>query len=71
MKNNKLRLVWITLNIFCYFIFIRFSFFVITHSKELDEFNQLSIWVIILLSLLFISIYGSYRIWTWMKEGKM
>ena len=71
MKNNKLRLGWIIPNVFCYLMFIGFSSFVLVNAKGLAEINSLSIWVFMLLLLLLVSLIGSYRIWTWIKEGKM
>lgn len=71
MKNNKLRVAWIIPNVFCYLMFIGFSSFVLINAKGLEEINRLSIWVVMLLLLLLVSIFGSYRIWTWIKEGKI
>ncbi|NSL53275.1 hypothetical protein [Calidifontibacillus erzurumensis] len=71
MKNNKLRLVWIIPNVFCYLMFIGFTSFVLVNAKELEEINRLSIWVFMMLLLLLVSLFGSYRIWRWIKEGKM
>ena len=70
MKNNKLRLGWIIPNVFCYLMFIGFSSFVLVNAKDLEEINSLSIWVFMMLLLLLVSLIGSYRIWTWIKEGK-
>lgn len=47
------------------------SAFVFKNSYELEEINSLSIWVILMLVLLIVSIFGSYRIWTWIKEGEI
>lgn len=71
MKNYKLRIIWIIPNIFLYLMFIGCSIFVLKFREGLLEINRLSIWVITLILLLFVAILGSYRIWTWIKEGKM
>jgi lysylphosphatidylglycerol synthetase-like protein (DUF2156 family) len=71
LKTNKLRIVRVIPNVFCYLIFIVFSAFVVTNWKGLEEINRLSIWVIVMLVLLAVSIFGSYRIWAWIKEGKL
>jgi drug/metabolite transporter superfamily protein YnfA len=71
VKNNKLRIVWVIPNVFCYLMFIVFSTFVVTNREGLEEINRLSIWVIVMLVLLAVSICGSYRIWAWIKKGKM
>ena len=71
MKNTKLRIAWIIPNVFCYLMFIGFSSFVLMNANGLAEINSLSIWVLRLLLLLFVTLIGSFRIWTWIKEGKM
>lgn len=50
---------------------IVFSTFVIRNVEGLKEINRLSIWIVALISLLLISIFGSFRIWNWIKEGKL
>ncbi|KAB2335591.1 hypothetical protein [Bacillus mesophilum] len=71
MNIYKLRIIYIIPNVFCYLMVIGFSIFVFSNAKGIEELSRLSIWVIILLLLFFVSIYGSYRIWSWIKEGKM
>src|SRR5690606_8507784 len=67
LNNTKLRVIWIIPNVFCYLMFVGFSTFVVLNAKGLEEINSLSIWVFMMLMLLFVSILGSYRIWTWIK----
>ncbi|MEW9053801.1 MAG: hypothetical protein AB2392_21760 [Neobacillus sp.] len=69
--KNKLRIIWIIPNVICYFMFIASSFFVFSNIKELEEVGRLTIWFITLLLLLFVSLLGSYRISSWIKEGKL
>ncbi|MFJ5770667.1 hypothetical protein [Psychrobacillus sp. NPDC093180] len=71
MKNTKLRMVWIFNNIFCYLMFIVFSIFVVINKEDLQLINRLSIWVIAMLLLLMLSMFGTYRICGWIKEGKL
>lgn len=71
VKNNKLRVIWIVPNLFCYIMFLGTLLFVLTHAEELRELNRLFIWVLTSFSLLLVSLFGSYRIWSWIKEGKM
>ncbi|GGA39628.1 hypothetical protein [Psychrobacillus lasiicapitis] len=71
MKNTKLRMVWILNNIFCYLMFIGFSIFVVINKEDLLLINRLSIWVIAMLLLLMLSMFGTYRIYGWIKEGKL
>ena len=69
--NKKLRLVWIIPNVFCYLMVIGLSIFVLSQAKELEEINRLSLFVFTLFALLFISLFGSYRIRMWIKAGKL
>nr|WP_229677415.1 hypothetical protein [Psychrobacillus lasiicapitis] len=71
LKNTKLRMVWILNNIFCYLMFIGFSIFVVINKEDLLLINRLSIWVIAMLLLLMLSMFGTYRIYGWIKEGKL
>lgn len=71
MKNTKLRVVWLIPNIFCYLMLIGFSTFVALNIDGLRSINQLEIWVFAMILLFLVSIYGSFRIWTWIKEGKI
>ncbi|WP_391122381.1 hypothetical protein [Psychrobacillus sp. L3] len=71
MKNTKLRIVWIIPNVFCYLILFGLSVWVVVNGKVLQEFNTLYIYVIFMFLQLLVSVLGSYRIWTWIKEGKM
>ncbi|MEH7225373.1 hypothetical protein V7112_16315 [Bacillus sp. JJ1566] len=71
MKNKKLRIAWIIPNVFCYLMLIGFSTYIYINSEVLDRGNLLGLWVFIMLVLFLVSLIGSYRIWTWMKEGKL
>jgi hypothetical protein len=44
---------------------------VVANGKGLQEINRLSIFVILMILLFLVSVFGSYRIWGWIKEGKM
>jgi ABC-type sugar transport system permease subunit len=71
LKNTKLRIVWIIPNVFCYLMLFGLSMWVVANSEELREINRLSIYVIFMILLFLVSAFGSYRIWRWIKEGKM
>ncbi|WP_066303511.1 hypothetical protein [Bacillus sp. FJAT-29814] len=71
LKNIKLRLIWIIPNVFCYLALFGFSAFVFVNADGLKEINRLSIWVIMMMILFLVSVFGSFRIWVWIKEGKM
>ncbi|MGF2616517.1 hypothetical protein FZC84_01845 [Rossellomorea vietnamensis] len=71
MKDRALRTAYIALNAFCYLMMIGVLIFVVLTAEALEEINRLSIWVIALLSLLFVSVLGSIQIVTWIKEGKL
>ncbi|MFD1030170.1 hypothetical protein [Metaplanococcus flavidus] len=71
MKNRKLRIAWIIPNIFFYLMFIGFSTFVVLNAEGLQEINLFGIWVFAMMILLLVAILGSFRIWSWIREGKM
>lgn len=71
LKNNKLRVAWIIPNVFCYLMLVGLSIFVAINAEGLAEVDRLSIWVLSMFMLLIVSVFGSYRIWTWIKQGKL
>ena len=71
MKNTKLLIIWIVPNVFCYLMLLGTSMWVGMNSTALQEINSLSTYVIFMLLLFFVSVLGSYRIFIWIKEGKM
>ncbi|EOS54619.1 hypothetical protein C812_03394 [Paenibacillus barengoltzii G22] len=70
-KNNKLRIVWIIPNVLLYLFFIGIGTFVLWNVEGLKEINQLGLWGFVLFLLLLINLWGSYRIWSWMRKGKI
>jgi len=71
MKNVKLRLAWIIPNIFCYIMFILCCYFLITNAEWVNEIGRLGGWVLMLTLLLFTTVFGTYRILIWIKDGKI
>ncbi|WP_409250866.1 hypothetical protein V1502_11910 [Bacillus sp. SCS-153A] len=71
MKDKKLRIAWVVLNLFSYIMLIGVSLFVGVNAEGLAEINRLSIWVITILGLLFVSVFGSVQVSTWIKKGKV
>ncbi|KYG90870.1 hypothetical protein A0U40_17525 [[Bacillus] sp. KCTC 13219] len=59
MKNNKLRLVWINLNVFCYCMFIGLS---AINMQQSEKMNASAIWILLLLLLLLVSLFGSNQL---------
>jgi len=47
------------------------SMWVMANGEGLEEINRLSIYFIFIILLFLVSVFGSYRIRTWIKEGKM
>ncbi|WP_298467567.1 hypothetical protein [uncultured Psychrobacillus sp.] len=71
MKNTKLRIAWIVPNVFCYLMLFGLSIWTVATGEGLLEINRLSLYVIIMLLLFLASVFGSYQIRTWIKEGKI
>ena len=71
MKNTKLRIAWIIPNVFCYLMLFGLSIWTVANGEGLEEINRLSNYVIFIILLFLVSVFGSYRIWAWIKEGKI
>lgn len=69
MKNTKLRIAWIIPNVFSYLMLFGLLIWTVANGEGLQEINRLSLYVIFMLLLFLVSVFGSYRIWTWIKEG--
>jgi hypothetical protein len=52
-------------------MFAGISTFIALNAEGLREVNRLGIWVMAMIILFLLSILGSYRIWSWIKERKM
>jgi hypothetical protein len=70
-ERKRLRFVYILLNIFWYVMFIGESVFVLINWNGLIEINRLSISIFGSILLFFCSIFQSYRIRIWIKDGKL
>lgn len=71
MQNKKMRIPWIIPNVLCYLMSIVVLLFIISNTEGLIEINRLSIWVLIMLILFLVSVLGSFRIMSWIKQGKI
>jgi predicted ABC-type exoprotein transport system permease subunit len=69
--NTALRMAWIIPNVFMYLLFIGFGAFVLINADGLRDINRLGIWSFMLCLLLLVALFGSYRIRTWIKQGKL
>ncbi|MCR2821298.1 hypothetical protein [Lederbergia panacisoli] len=65
------KLMWIIPNVFCYIMFVAVIIFIVRNEEGLLENNDLFIWGIMGLILLLVSMFGSFRIWRWIKEGEI
>lgn len=69
--NMGLRMAWIIPNVLMYIFFFGLSVFVFANSEGLNNINRLGIWLVTLILLLLITLFGSYRIWSWIQQGKL
>ncbi|NOU77019.1 hypothetical protein GC098_37630 [Paenibacillus sp. LMG 31458] len=69
--NMGLRMAWIIPNVLMYIFFLGLSVFVYANSEGLNDINRLGIWLVTLILLLLIALFGSYRIWSWIQQGKL
>ena len=70
-NNMKLRIAWIILNVFMYLLFIGVGTFVLINADGLRDINRLGSWVFMLILVLFMALFGSFRIWSWIRGGKI
>lgn len=71
MKNTKLRVAWVVPNVFCYLMFIGSLIFVSVNAEGIKETGRMSMWILLLLALFLVSIFGSVRFWYWIKKAKL
>ncbi|MEW4283071.1 hypothetical protein [Priestia koreensis] len=71
MTDKVHRVIWIIPNVFCYLMVIGLIVFITANAEGLYSENRLEIWVFFSMLLLAVSIFGSYRIWKWMRDGKL
>jgi hypothetical protein len=69
--KSMLRVAWILPNVFLYLAFIFLTFFIINNYSGLEELNNLGIWIIISVLILVVALFGSYKIFVWIREGKI
>ncbi|WP_289141614.1 hypothetical protein [uncultured Brevibacillus sp.] len=65
------RIALIVVNLFCYGLVIYYGMFVIENGSGLREINEFGKWMFMLVCLLLASLYGTFRIVTWIREEKI
>ncbi|MFC3212534.1 hypothetical protein [Planomicrobium okeanokoites] len=71
MKNKTMRLGWILPNVLMYFLLIGLLVFISLNAEGLQEINQFIIYIMLALMLGLVTVGGSFRIRSWIKEGKL
>lgn len=71
MKNKAMRLTWILPNLLMYFLLIGLLAFIVINAEGLREINQLLIYIVLALLLCLVTVAGSFRIRSWIKEDKL
>lgn len=71
MKNKTMRLGWILPNVLMYFLLIGLLVFISLNAEGLQEINQFIICIMLALMLGLVTVGGSFRIRSWIKEGKL
>lgn len=66
-----LKMVWIIPNVLFYLLAIGVLWFIVINAQALQEISSLGIWILGLLLLLLVNFFGSYRIASWIKQGKI
>ena len=71
VDKKNLRMYWITTNSFLYVMFIGASGFVLLNLEGIIEIGMDTYWFTILFFLFLVCIFGSFRIRSWIKQGKL
>lgn len=71
MKNKAMRLVWILPNLLMYFLLVGLMVFIVINAEGLQEINEFLIYIVFALLLCLVTVAGSFRIRSWIKEGKL
>lgn len=71
MKTKVMRLGWILPNMLMYFLLIGLMVCIVVNAEGLQEINQLFIYIVLALLLCLVTVAGSFRIRSWIKEGKL
>ena len=67
----KLKMVWIIPNVLLYLLAICVLWFIVNNAQSLQEISSLGIWILALFLLTLVNFFGSYRIASWIKQGKI
>ncbi|QWC21125.1 hypothetical protein KJK41_12320 [Bacillus haikouensis] len=70
-ENQRLRIIWSIPNVFIYIMFAGVSTNTLVYAAGLREISRMSVWVIAMITLLVVSVFGGFQIRRWIKEGEM
>ena len=68
---NAKRILWIVPNAFLHVVWIAVAIFVLINLRDIQAIGLLPFWATIMTLLFFVNILGTYRIFGWIKEGKL
>lgn len=71
MKSKALHIAWIVPNILLYVLLIWWIWFTAINAEGLLEINRFTIFIVMALLLGLVTVAGSFRIWGWIKDGKL
>lgn len=64
-------MIWIIPNVLLYLLAIGILWFIVINAQALQEISSLGLWIFVLLLLLLVNFFGSYRIVNWIKQGEL
>ncbi|MFV8827734.1 hypothetical protein [Alkalihalobacterium sp. APHAB7] len=70
-EGRFLRVINIVPIVMTWLMFIGILIFIILNAEGLQELNMLTIWVIGLIGVFFVALFGTYKIWQWIRVGKL
>lgn len=70
-EGRFLRVINIVPIVMTWLMFIGILIFIILNAEGLQELNMFTIWVIGLIGVFIVALFGTYKIWQWIREGKL
>ncbi|GKV70106.1 hypothetical protein NCCP2716_26040 [Sporosarcina sp. NCCP-2716] len=71
MRHHFHRAVWLFPNILSYLAIVSVSVWVFNNREDMREIGVFGIYAGFLLLFSAITLFGTFRIWTWIRAGKI
>ncbi len=69
--NMKLRILWIAPHVFLYLVNLGFLLFIVLNWTDLKQYGNPGLFVFIWVVFTLVQLFGSYKIFEWLKNGHL